>query len=433
MAKTSHPKHCIHRGIGQSYVRINGRQIFTGTLVKGKITADAEKAYRRIIVEYLANQDKPVQAESISIDELILRFFKQKLPTVHKASAQHFKAVSDTLLSHYAGYKAVDISVREMRTVRALFIEKGWKRSYVNDQTARIRQILIWGQQEGILPQQYNPPKIKALEKGECICPEGVSRKTIPLADIEKTIAALSPTLAAAVKIQLATAARPSEVLEMRIEQINRSNPDCWEVRYIRHKTAKKTGDKTIFLAKPEIAVITPYIGNRAEGYVFTPESALADRKAKETAVLKSKYRSPSAREKAAYRKRHPKQKINDHYDVAAYRRAITRACERAGVPHWFPYGLRHTGVTLIGLEHGIEAAQHIAGHRNIATTEHYFHGQDEIARRITLSRNQPSTTLPIPAADTSIMGFLAEQNKIQAQQIAALTELLQKKGYCTG
>jgi len=51
---------------------------------------------------------------------------------------------------------------------------------------------------------------------------------------------------------------------------------------------------------------------------------------------------------------------------------------------------LHHTGITLIGLEHGIKAAQHIAGHRDIKMTQRYFHGENEIAERVQ-SRNVPA------------------------------------------
>jgi len=80
---------------------------------------------------------------------------------------------------------------------------------------------------------------------------------------------------------------------------------------------------------------------------------------------------------------------LNECYHAPAYRRAIERACQRAGVPHWFPYGLRHTGVTNVGLEHGIEAAQHVAGHKDLRTTLNYFHGEDVVAKNVALKRNE--------------------------------------------
>jgi hypothetical protein len=97
-AKTSHPKHCTHKRIGQSYVRINGRQIFTGTLVKRKISTDAEKEYRRIIVEYLANQDRPAKPSSITLDEVCVRFLKAKrhLTTTHY---ENYKTIIKIMLA----------------------------------------------------------------------------------------------------------------------------------------------------------------------------------------------------------------------------------------------------------------------------------------------------------------------------------------------
>ena len=83
------PKHCTDRQY--SYVRINGQRCNTGKLSPaGKITPEAEKEYRRIIAEYLANQDKPTKPDSITVDELVLRFTKEHLPTVSTRENQIF-------------------------------------------------------------------------------------------------------------------------------------------------------------------------------------------------------------------------------------------------------------------------------------------------------------------------------------------------------
>ncbi|GHT13999.1 hypothetical protein FACS1894170_10570 [Planctomycetales bacterium] len=92
MPKTSRPpKHCIHKKNGKSYIRIDGRHIYTGTLADGKITLDAERKYRRI----LANQDKSTKPDSITIDELILYLFKRKLPSLRKSNRNHFKRLAN--------------------------------------------------------------------------------------------------------------------------------------------------------------------------------------------------------------------------------------------------------------------------------------------------------------------------------------------------
>jgi len=142
-------------------------------------------------------------------------------------------------------------------------------------------------------------------------------------------------------------------------------------------------------LAKPEIELLLPIIGERTDGYVFRPQDVVAETKVKRQEAAKSKKKTPSRQKRDASRAKNPRQHFNECYTADAYRRAIERACKRAGVSHWFPYGLRHTGITNVGLEHGIEAAQHVAGHRDLKTTRNYFHGENIVAKSVALKRNE--------------------------------------------
>ena len=45
---------------------------------------------------------------------------------------------------------------------------------------------------------------------------------------------------------------------------------------------------------------------------------------------------------------------------------------KKAGVPHWFPYQLRHTAATRIRRQYGLEAAQVILGHASIEASQIY-------------------------------------------------------------
>ena len=194
--------------------------------------------------------------------------------------------------------------------------------------------------------------------------------------------------------IHLAVAGRPTEICEIRIENIDRQSEDLWVVTLDHHKTdnLENAETKIFYLAKPEIDVLLPIIGKRTEGYIFRPIDALHyDKERRAVGAVHTK-KQPSRIARDAERAKNPKREFGEYYDFNAYRKAVYRACDRAGVARWFPYQLRHTGVTLIGLEHGVEAAQHTAGHRDIKTTLRYFHGENEIAKRVALSRNKPAT-----------------------------------------
>ena len=83
-------------------------------------------------------------------------------------------------------------------------------------------------------------------------------------------------------------------------------------------------------------------------------------------------------------RKRKPRKTPGDRYDVAAYRRAVERACVSAGVSVWSPGRLRHTRATSIRSEHGLEAARVILGHADSGVTaQHYAEIDRSVARKI--------------------------------------------------
>ena len=155
------------------------------------------------------------------------------------------------------------------------------------------------------------------------------------------------------------------------------------------HTRREGFDDKVLYLAKPEIDLLMPIIGERTEGYVFRPEDAVAENKVKKWEQAKRKKKTPSRQKRDEGRAKRPRRKFKEFYTADAYRRAIERACLRAGVAHWFPYALRHTGITNVGLEHGIEAAQHVAGHRDLRTTRGYFHGENAIAKSVAMKRNE--------------------------------------------
>jgi site-specific recombinase XerD len=78
-----------------------------------------------------------------------------------------------------------------------------------------------------------------------------------------------------------------------------------------------------------------------------------------------------------------PKSKHCDQW----YRKAITRACKKAGVEKWTPNQLRHAGATEIRSKFGLEYAQASLGHSNINTTEIYakvsYEKAEQVAREI--------------------------------------------------
>ena len=386
MSKT--PKLCKQGNL--AYVRVHGRKIYLGT----HGTPEVQREYNRVIAEYYANASAPPKtSHTLTIDELCLRFLEDRKTDLAPKQLEHYKSLIEIILSQYSGLPANEFSPNKLRTLRVEFVKYGFVRQQCNKRASLVRTIFKWGVSHELIPASIWEAlrSLEPLRKGQTTAPEGKRRRAIPQEYIERTLEELSPTVASMVRVHLATAARPSEICEMKIEHIDQRDPAVWVVRPPEHKNDWRDDfeDRLLYLAKPEIDLLIPIIGERTEGYVFRPQDAIAENKAKKWERAKWQRKTPSRLERDKQRSKRPKQQLNECYHAPAYRRAIERACQRAGVPHWFPYGLRHTGVTNVGLEHGIEAAQHVAGHKDLRTTLNYFHGEDVVAKNVALKRNE--------------------------------------------
>jgi integrase len=74
---------------------------------------------------------------------------------------------------------------------------------------------------------------------------------------------------------------------------------------------------------------------------------------------------------------------LRDHYDADSYRRAVRRACLKAGIPIWCPLQLRHAAGTLIRKRYGLEASQAVLGHAELSVTQVYSEVDLQRARQV--------------------------------------------------
>jgi site-specific recombinase XerD len=81
--------------------------------------------------------------------------------------------------------------------------------------------------------------------------------------------------------------------------------------------------------------------------------------------------RPSHAAHRARKRKSHPKRTPANGYSTHSYRRAIARACAKAGVPSWSPNRLRHNRATELR-PFGLDLTKTILGHAKIETTQIY-------------------------------------------------------------
>jgi integrase len=211
---------------------------------------------------------------------------------------------------------------------------------------------------------------------------------------VEATLPHLPDVVADMVRVQRLTGMRPAELCMLRPRDLDRSS-DVWLYRPASHKTQHHGRDRVIFIGPQAQAVLLRYLARDTDAYCFAPCDS------------EKKRRVPRGRGKS-------QRGFGARYDVATYRRAIHRACDKA-FPHpefpegakvheltpaqraelrkwqqshrWSPNQLRHAMATETRREFGLEEAQVILGHARADVTQIYAERDlakgVEVARRI--------------------------------------------------
>jgi integrase len=186
------------------------------------------------------------------------------------------------------------------------------------------------------------------------------------------------------VEVQRLTGMRPQEVCGMRPVDIDMTGA-VWEYRPSRYKTEHRHDDepdreRIVFIGPRAQEIIKPFLPLNVEAHVFSPIRSEEERNSKRRQERKSPMTPSQAKRK---RKANLRWLWKDCYAVPAYRRAIHRACERAGIPVWHPNQLRHARGTEVRKQFGLEAAQAFLGHAELGVTQVYAEVDRETALRV--------------------------------------------------
>lgn len=276
----------------------------------------------------------------------------------HRASVD---MVIGVLANLYAGIQISEFGPNALRSVRAAMLRpdgdrKAWSPGTAQKATRLIVGMFKWGVAHELIEARY----YEAIRTVEPL--RGVARRTVKpvaLATVVRTLRHLGKPVRAMVRLQLATGMRPGEVIAMRPCDINMADA-VWTYRPPAHKTAWRGLDREIQIGPRGQRILRAWLRMDVNAPLFP-------------------------------------------YTVAGYRRAVTRAADRANVaalaaaggeiagrlvPRWHPHQLRHTYATLVRSKFGLEAAQLSLGHSSALVTDAVYAERDqrkaaEIARMI--------------------------------------------------
>ena len=241
----------------------------------------------------------------------------------------------------------------------------GWVRGSINGMVGRIRRVFKWGVANELVPANvyHALQAVSGLRCGRTNAKESKPVKPVPPGCIEAIEPYVSRQVWALVQLQLHTGARGGELVKMRAIDIDTSG-EIWTYQPADHKTAHHGHERTIYVGPKAQRIIRQFLQNRPlDAYLFSPRDAIA-----EQAVEAPTHRRPGQKPNQVKTAR----VVGDYYTRDSYRRAIQRACDKAGIPRWHPHQLRHNAGTFIRKEYGLEAAQIMLGHAHADVTQVY-------------------------------------------------------------
>ncbi|MHC4452704.1 MAG: tyrosine-type recombinase/integrase [Planctomycetota bacterium] len=254
-----------------------------------------------------------------------------------------------------------------LKACREEFLRKGQKRLTINQNVGRIKRMFRWAVEHELVSPTvaHGLDTVRGLKRGRTEAPEGEPVKPVPDAAVDAVLPHLSAAVRAMVELQRLTGMRSGEVVQVRSCDIDRPGV-VWIYRPAQHKTQHHGHERLVPLGPKAQHILEPFLDRDDAAYLFSPREAEEARNAKRT--LTATHRSNKQKRRVNRRQRAWKER----YDSASYRRAIKRACAKAGVESWHPHRLRHNAATALREQYGIEAARVILGHRSAAVTEIY-------------------------------------------------------------
>ena len=384
------PSYCRHKSSGRAVVRISGTDEYLGDYG----SPESYEKYNRLIAERFPqgpNSQAPVLSTSASrgdltIVELIAAFWpfvtsyyvKNGKPTSEPNS---FRAALRPLKQLYGHEECRRFGPLALEVVRSKMIEAGITRKRINQHVGRIRRMFKWAVAKELIPVAIYQAlmTLEGLRKGRSAAKE--SEKVMPVleAHVEAVLPHLTPPVRGMVRLQGKIGCRPEEVIILRPRDVDRTGSP-WIYIPGSHKTEHHDLERKIPIGAEGQKILAPWLEREEDAYCFDPREARESFDAERRRNRKTP-QTPSSR--ARKRKTAPKRKPRNRYTTWSYGRAIARACEKAGVPHWHPNQLRHTVATQVRKKYGLEGSQVVLGHSTANVTQIYAERDFELAKQI--------------------------------------------------
>ena len=371
MPKLKHAVPKLHRHVkGQAFVKIDGRQVWLGR----HGDPIAQEKYDRLIGEWLANgrrlpQPEPAQQQPHEYTvAMMVNDYRAEVEATHRPDhANKIRLALLRVVRLYGSLPAHEFCPLALEAVRESWVTEKRARSTINEYVGYIRAAFRWAVAKQKLHESvFNAlHAVDNLRKGKSKAKESKGVKPVKRAHVRRVRRRLARPVRVMIALQLLTGARPGELVKLRGTDI-KTRSRVWTYELAEHKTAHHDKGRIIMFGPRAQRVLKMILrsGSALDDYLFRPADAIAELKARGATVRRRPNQKPSPRL--------TERMLNPHYDVTAYRKAISRACEHSGVPAWSPHQLRHNAATFLRRQFGIDVARAVLGHSSPAVTELY-------------------------------------------------------------
>lgn len=375
------PKYRWHKNSGLALVSLDGLDFYLGPWQSPESKAEYDRLVglwqangRRLPLELAAGlraQSNPDR----TVTEVLAAFWEHAQQHYRKngeptSELDLIRLALKPVRKLYGHTSAKNFGPLALKVCRHEFLNAKMSRGVINHHVGRIRRAFKWAVENELVPPgvHHGLSAVRGLQRGRSTARETEPVRPVPDAHVDAVLPLVSPPVRAMIELQRLTGMRSGEVVLMRGCDLDTTGP-IWVYTPDSHKTEHHGIERNIAIGPRAQEIVKPFLKPDVTAYLFSPRDAVAARNVRARQNRKSRM-TPS---QAARRpKPNPRRAPRDRYDDDSYRYAISRACTRAGVPHWHPHRLRHTCATRIRKEHGIEAARVVLGHRSAAVTEVY-------------------------------------------------------------
>ncbi len=397
------PSYRLHKASGQGITNIRGKDFYFGPFQD----PESRRKYNKLLAEYLASNRSTafqVQADEIYIAECVVAYLSFA-KDYYRVSTEYenLYLASKPLMELYADTKAADFGPVQFKAIRAWWINREVSRQYVNKQMKRLLRIIKWLVQEGKMEASIHHALkcVDPLRKGRSQAHERPPVEPIDDVIVEATVPWMTNVVAAMVRFQRLTGARPGEVCALKPGMVVKTLPDLWEIHLDDHKTSWRGKSRTIYVGPQAQAVLEPFLNRSLESYCFS--AAESTRQQREKRHSERTTPLSCGNKPGSNRTPKPQKKPSNRYTTQSYGRAIKYACKKAfPAPEdlegqalkkwhsdhaWAPNQLRHTLATMIRRSDGLEAAAVVLGHSDVGVTQVYAEADRnkaiEVVRRL--------------------------------------------------